>query len=116
MKYLDKKILSGRDMKNIMSAIKNSTSNGSSAVKESIVENTAFGTFEAFTEDFRLNGATFVKTSVTLNLLGDEVDTGSIGGSDHRGSTPLNAEDIFDNSLATAGMIAEGFVVEFDRP
>lgn len=116
MKYIDKKITAGKDMKSLMMSIKASTKDGVSALKDAIVENTGFTTFEAFIADFELNGVSFVKTKMTLNLNGDEVDTGSIGGNDHRGAMPLNAESIFDNSTATAGLLAIGFKVEFERP
>ncbi|MEX3625175.1 hypothetical protein [Viridibacillus arvi] len=116
MKYIDKKIVTGKDMRDFMAYIKASTQDGLTAVKESIVANTNFNSFEDFVLDFKDNGASFVKTKMTLNLLGDEVDTGSIGGSDHRGTAPLNAEDIFDQSQAIAGLVSTGFKVEFDRP
>ncbi|MCY9056049.1 hypothetical protein MOE90_20605 [Bacillus spizizenii] len=116
MKYIDKKITAGKDMRSFMATFKNSTSDGLTAVKEAIVANTGYSTFDEFVSDFEANGANFVKTKMTLNLDGDEVDTGSIGGSDHRGTKPLNAEDIFDESLAEAGVIAKGFKVTFERP
>lgn len=58
----------------------------------------------------------YVKTKVTLNIGSDEADTGSIGGSDHRGTVPLNAESIFDESKAVAGIISTGFDVTFEKP
>lgn len=116
MKYIDKKITTGKDMKAFMNSIKVSTKNGFEALKDAVVANTAFTTYEAFIADFKTNGVNFVKTNMTLNLTGDEVDTGSIGGIDHRGQSPLNAESIFDNSSAVAGLISSGFSVEFDRP
>lgn len=115
MKYIDKKIATG-DMRNFMATIKASTSDGLTALKESIVANCGYATFEAFVQDFKANGANFVKTKMTLNLNADEVDTGSIGGSDHRGTVHLNAENVFDNSQAVAGVMATGFTVEVDRP
>lgn len=116
MKYIDKKITLGKDMKNFMASIKASTVDGLTAIKDAIIANTGFATFEAFVLDFETNGSTFVKTQVNLNLAGDEVDTGSVGGNNHRGTTALNAEMIFDNSTATAGLLTTGFKVTFDRP
>ena len=116
IKYLDKKLSSGKDMKSLMAHIKASKKDGDVAIRDAIVANTGFSTYNAFVADFEKNGAAFVKTNVTLNMLGDEVDTGSIGGSDHRGTVPLNAETVFDNSKAVAGRIATGFKVQFERP
>lgn len=116
LKYIDKNMKSGKDMKSFMATILNSGSDGATALKEAIVANTVFTTYEAFVDSFKNNGANFVKTKVTLNLTGDEVDTGSIGGIDHRGTVALNAEDIFDESKAVAGVISTGFVVTFNRP
>lgn len=115
MKYLDKKIVVGKDMKNFMATVKDSGSTGSLAVKEAIVANTAFTSFDNFVADFKANAMNYVKTKMTLNLTGDEVDTGSIGGIDHRGTTALSAESIFDESKAIAGVVSTGFVVEFER-
>lgn len=116
LKYIDKNMKTGKDMKSFMATILNSGSDGATAVKEAIVANTNFTTYQAFVDSFKANGVNFVKTKVTLNLNGDEVDTGSIGGIDHRGTVALNAEDIFDESKAVAGVISTGFVVEFNRP
>lgn len=117
MKYIDKKMTTGKDMKTFMQSIRNHPNDdGLVALKNAIVTHTGVSTFEAFVADFKANGKNFVKTKMTLNLHGDEVDTGSIGGSDHRGSVPLNAESIFDESKAVAGLVANGFTVEFERP
>jgi hypothetical protein len=116
VKYLDTKILAGKDMKNIMLSIKQSTKTGDLAIKDSIVENTEFLTYQDFVSNLSTHLANHVKYNVTLNIGSDEVDTGSIGGSDHRGTVDLNAEAIFDNSLATSGLSATGFNVEFIRP
>nr|WP_276578828.1 hypothetical protein [Bacillus sp. S0628] len=118
MKYLDKKISSGKSMKDIMKHIKDSDKRGYKAnelIKDAIVAHTPFGTFQDFVNNFAANAVNYVKTGVSLNLTGDELDTGSIGGSDHRGKIPLNAEDIFKNSEAN-GITSYGFSVEFDRP
>ncbi len=112
MKYIDKKIVVGKDMKSFMASVKDSPSDGLNAVKEAIVANTAFATFDDFINDFKDNAMNYVKTQVTLNPIGDEVDTGSIGGSDHRGTASLTAEDIFDESQATEGLVSIGFEVE----
>lgn len=116
MKYLDHQITSGKDMKSLMLSIKNSEEEGRVALENAISENTAFDTFEAFIKSFEDNGEAYVRTYVTLNLDGDEVDTGSIAGTDHRGTRHLNAEDIFDNSTAIEGVISTGFKVEFETP
>lgn len=114
MKYLDKKIVDGKDMKSLMNSIKSSTKSGGEAVKDAIIANTSFATYDAFINDFIANAVNYVK-SIRLNLTGDEVDTGSIAGYDHRGTTALNAEAIFDNSKAVKGKALEGFNVSFDR-
>ncbi|KYG38157.1 hypothetical protein AZF08_20070 [Bacillus gaemokensis] len=114
MKYLDKKIVDGKDMKSVMNSIKSSTKSGGEAVKDAIIANTAFTTYDAFINDFTANAVNYVK-SIRLNLTGDEIDTGSIAGYDHRGTTALNAEAIFDNSKAVQGKALESFNVNFDR-
>ncbi len=116
MKYIDKKIVVGKTMKDFMATVKNSGSDGTTAVKEAIVANTTFKTFADFVNDFKNNAMNYVKTKVTLNIGSDEADTGSIGGSDHRGTVPLNAESIFDESKAVAGIISTGFDVTFEKP
>ncbi|MGE6347855.1 DUF5048 domain-containing protein [Bacillus mycoides] len=118
MKYLDKKLSSGKTMKDIMKHIKDSDKKGYKAnelIKDAIVAHTPFGTFTDFINNFSANAVNYVKTGISLNLAGDELDTGSIGGSDHRGTIPLNAEDIFKNSEAN-DITSYGFSVEFDRP
>ncbi|MEH7207626.1 hypothetical protein V7094_15510 [Priestia megaterium] len=116
LKYIDKNMKSGKDMKSFMASILGSAGDGAQALKDAITLNTTFTTYQAFVDSFKANGANFVKTKITLNLTGDEVDTGSIGGIDHRGTVALNAEDIFDESKAVAGVISTGFVVTFNRP
>ncbi|MFJ8247278.1 DUF5048 domain-containing protein [Peribacillus asahii] len=116
MKYIDKKILFGLDMKSIMIAIKNSSSDGLTAMKEAIVANTVFYSFDELIVDFQENGVQFLQEEITLNPYVDEEDTGSVAGNDHRGAFPLNAEMVFDNSTAVAGLISTGFTVEFERP
>ena len=116
LKYIDKNMKSGKDMKSFMATILGSAGDGAQALKDAITSNTTFTTYQAFVDSFKANGANFVKTKITLNLTGDEVDTGSIGGIDHRGTVALNAEDIFDESKAVAGVISTGFVVTFNRP
>lgn len=116
MKYLDKKISSGKTMKDLMRSIVVSSKSGDEAVKEAIVANTGFVDYQSFVNGFKKDANGFVKTKITLNFIGDELDTGSIGGSDHRGSVNLNAEDVFDNSKAVKGLALQGFIVKFDRP
>ncbi|MEC2077891.1 hypothetical protein [Metabacillus fastidiosus] len=67
--------------------------------------------FASFVSDFQTNAAGYL-TTLTSFTNGPEIDTGSIAGSDHNGSTDLNAEDIFDNSTATLGQITLNFNVE----
>jgi hypothetical protein len=116
VKYLDTKISTGKDMKNLMWSIKQSTKSGDLAIKDAIVENTDFLTYQDFVTNLSTHLFNHVKYNVTLNIGSDEIDTGSIGGSDHRGVVDLSAENIFDNSLATSGVSATGFEVEFIRP
>ncbi|WP_320340067.1 hypothetical protein [Bacillus cereus] len=114
VKYLDKKIVQGKDMKNVMQSIKDSQKSGGEALKDAIVANTPFSTYDGFVKDFSTNAESYVR-SIRLNLTGDEVDTGSVAGYDHRGTTALNAEDIFDNSKALKGVALENFEVSFER-
>ena len=116
MKYLDKKLVGKKNMKTLMNSIRLSTKSGSIALKESIVENTSFSTYNEFVLDVQGNLKEFITTKITLNLDGDEVDTGSIGGSDHRGTSPLNAEDVFDNSKAEVGVMLKNFEVIINMP
>jgi len=114
--FIDMNLTSGKTMKDFMYSIKMSNKSGDEAVKEAIVNTMPFTTYEQFVANFTQNGFNHVKINLTLNPTGDEVDTGSIAGTDHRGSVPLNAEDIFDNSKATQGVSAIGFKVGFVRP
>jgi len=114
MKYLDKHSLDGKDMKTFFNAIKESTSAGFDAVKEAFASNTGKATFEDFINDFKDNAFNYVKNQVTLNIGMDEEDTGSVAGSDHRGTVPLNAENVFDENQAT-GVISLGFTVTFQK-
>ena len=116
LKYLDSKFSVGKNMKTFMWSIKQSVSAGDVAVKEAIVENTGLASYEEFVRDFNTHAVNYLKFNVTLNIGQDEVDTGSIGGSDHHGSSDLNAEDVFDNTQAVEGVSAVGFKVEFQRP
>lgn len=114
MKYIDRKIVSGKTMKNFMNSVKNSSSNGQQAITDAIIENTSFKSLDEFITDFKTGGSAYIRT-LSLDVGKDEVDTGSIGGIDHRGSVALNAESIFDESKAIAGVSAVGFDVEFER-
>lgn len=116
IKYLDKKIVAGKDMKNIMADIKNSPKSGEESIKDSIISNTAFASFEDFKTGFQGEISHMVKNVFRLNLSGDEADTGSIAGVDHRGTNSLTAEKIFDNSFAQKGLLSHGFNVTFDKP
>jgi hypothetical protein len=114
--FIDMNLTSGKTMKDFMYSIKMSTKRGDEAIKEAIVNMMPFATYEDFVTNFAQNGFNHVKINIVLNVDSDEVDTGSIGGTDHRGLVPLNAEDIFDNSKATKGVSATGFKVGFVRP
>lgn len=116
LKFLDKKIVSGKDMKSVMLDIKNSSKSGEESIKDAIISNTSFTSFEEFVQAFSNEIVSMVKTVFTLNIGFDEVDTGSIAGSDHRGQNALSAEKIFDNSFAQEGLASIGFNVSFDRP
>lgn len=115
-KFLDKRISTGKDMKNLMNSINLSTKAGNLALQDAIVENTDFVSYLDFVVFFKNNANNFVKTNVTLNLTGDEVDTGSIGGIDHRGTQQLNADAIFNNALAVKDVAMQGLAVEIIRP
>jgi hypothetical protein len=115
-KYIDTKLSAGKDYKTLMASIKASSETGDLAIQNAIVENTDFATFEDFVTNFSNNAENYIKYNISLNVDADEVDTGSIAGSDHRGTVDLSAEQIFNNSLANRGESARGFTVEFDRP
>lgn len=93
VKYLDKN-LSGT-FATFMSGIKSSISTGTQALKEQIVANTGFASYSDFVSNFSTNvKADYVNNGVfELNWGAIESDTGSIAGSDHRGTTK-NPEDI----------------------
>lgn len=114
IKYLQTKIKSaGKTMRDLMHHIKQSNSN--TPVQDAIVANTNFITYKEFVDDFSANAKRYIKYGMKLNIGSDEVDTGSVAGSDH-GGTDLNAEQIFDNSRAIIGVPATGFKVVFERP
>lgn len=117
VKYLDSRLeMSGRTMRDLMHSIKESPEIGEFALKEAITDNTSFESYQEFVTNFSDNASNHIKYNMEINIGTDEIDTGSIDGSDGRGDTDLNAEDTFDNSLATEGVSATGFNVIFDRP
>jgi hypothetical protein len=117
VKYLDHQLmLNGKTMKNLMDSIIKSQSTGDIALKDAIVENTKFSTYSDFVENFEEHAVNYVKYNIELNIGQDELDTGSIAGTDGRGKEPLNAEDVFNNNDAVRGVTAFGFNVIFNRP
>lgn len=106
MKYLDSKLAgNGKTMANLMGNIdSNITNTGIDALKNAIGSLTSAGSYAQFVSDFSQVGAgggrDYVLNSITLNWGGDEIDTGSISGSDHGGAN-INAENIIDESTAT---------------
>lgn len=115
LKYLNHSFKAGKSMKDFMWTIKQAP-NANNLLQDAIVANTVFTSYDAFVAGFSANAFNHVKTKMVLNIGADEIDTGSIGGSDENGSTPLNAENVFDNSKAVKGVSAVGFNVEFMRP
>lgn len=115
VKYLNHNFKTGKSMKDFMWTIKQAP-NANNLIKDAVVANTIFASYDAFVAGFTANAFNHVKTKMHLNIGTDEADTGSIGGSDENGSTPLNAENVFDNSKAVKGIPAVGFNVEFVRP
>lgn len=116
IKYLDSKFPVGKDYKNLIYSIKMSIDTGDVALKNAIVENTDFLAYADFVTNFSENAFNHVVYNMTLNWGEDEADTGSIGGSDERGNTDLNAETVFDNSTAERGVPAKNFLVEIVKP
>lgn len=116
IKYLDKRFKTGKSYKDLLEDIKKSNKDANISLKESILNNANFTTYEDFSNKLSSELRGFINTSMTLNLDGDEVDTGSIGGSDHRGTKNLNAESVFDNSKAVRGLDTKGFNVEIRKP
>ncbi len=115
LKYLNHNFKAGKSMKDFMWTIKQAP-NANNLIQDAVVANTVFASYDAFVTAFTANAFNHAKTKMHLNVGTDETDTGSIGGSDENGSTPLNAEDVFDNSKAVQGIPAIGFNVEFMRP
>lgn len=103
MKYLDSK-LGANTMANLMTDIDASGDTGMNALKTAIGTRTTSGSFSQFVTDFSQAGAgggkDYVLNSITLNWGGDEIDTGSISGSDHGGAS-INAENVVDEATAT---------------
>lgn len=73
-----------------------------------------FGTYDDFAKIVRAKGVQFVK-DMALNFGKDEVDTGSISGSDY-GNASLNAESVFDGSQAEENVMLKRFNVIVERP
>ena len=73
-----------------------------------------FGDYDNLAQTVISDGVAFVK-SMNLNFGTDEVDTGSIGGSDY-GNSSLNAEDVFDHTQAEPNTFLKKFNVIVERP
>lgn len=114
-KYIDYKMKTGLTYKTLMSHMKESKKSGGESLKDAISHCTGLS-YDEFSLSFKANAFDYISNRMTLNLTGDEVDTGSIGGINHRGSRNLSAEDIFNNDLATKDLALKNFEVTFVRP
>lgn len=101
------------NFQNFHDTIRISSLDGNSAFHTAIL--THIGSLETLTDYVSNNGVNFVKTVMNLDIGVDEVDTGSIAGSDY-GGEPLNAENVFDNSTATKGVFLNRFNVIVEKP
>ncbi|MEL3960242.1 flagellinolysin [Lysinibacillus endophyticus] len=105
VKYLDKIVTTST--KDLMQGLETAFSNdatlkGSEGLKQQIVANTAFTSFDEFVTDFSTNAADYINGTgafagagidLQMNQAAED-DTGSIAGSDHTGTVDLNAEDV----------------------
>lgn len=67
--------------------------------------------YDEFIEKAEAEMLTFFDTRIVLNVGSDEIDTGSILGSDYT-TTYLNAENVIDNSIAEIGVLSYNFEVD----
>lgn len=114
-KYIDYKMLSGLTYKTLMSQIKTSSKKGDEALRDAISYCTGLS-YNDFALSFKSNAFDYISNRMSLNLNGDELDTGSIGGINHRGNKNLSAEDIFNNDLAIKNLSLKNFEVDFVKP
>lgn len=98
-KYMNSNLDVGRTFADIMADIQASVAAGDVAVEDAIGNNTTSGSFNNFKTDFSNDAVAFI-SGLALEWGGDEVDTGSIAGSDYGGGA-LNAEDVINESDAT---------------
>lgn len=92
--------------------IRLSTDSGDKAFRQAVTY--YFGAYENLAELINTDGVQFVK-NMALNFGQDEIDTGSIGGSDY-GNPSLNAEDVFNNLQAEENVLLKKFNVIIERP
>lgn len=116
VKYIDTRISPNKSWRDFMNTVRLSSGTGYEAIKEAIVENTDFESFYQFATNFTEHVYSYARFNIKLDVGKDEIDTGSIAGTDHRGTVPLSAEDIFDNSKAVKDKPSHGFNVTFIRP
>ena len=92
----------GKNMSDLMTAIKDSTKAGNVAVEEEVAAFTGETDFAAFKTSFTAEFGNYVNTYTTthLNWGTDEVDTGAIGGSAH-GGIALSPENVIDETGTT---------------
>jgi hypothetical protein len=115
VRYLNSRLKSGKTMKDFMWSMKDLNASGYNIIKDAIVLNTNFSTYAEFVSNFTSNVNDFIRYTMRFDIGTDEIDTGSIAGSDY-GYEALNAEKVFDNSKAVQGVASLGFEVEFKRP
>jgi Flagellin and related hook-associated proteins len=97
-KYLDKKLIAnGKDFEDLMTAVKGSVQTGTNALKNAVGSLTTLASYSNFITDFQTNGSALVN-GLALNFGGDEVDTGSLLGSDQESGTSFNAESVINEA------------------
>ncbi|WFD10048.1 flagellinolysin [Tepidibacter hydrothermalis] len=105
-KFLDTQLQgNGSDFSALMTAIKSGGATATATLKTEIGNLTGLGSYANFVTEFSKAGAgganDYIQNTITLDWGADEVDTGSIKGSDHSG-LDLNAEKVIDESSSTS--------------
>lgn len=113
LKWIYKNLTTTKSMKDFMKTIID-TEKEMNMVEKAIISNTVFASTSACVESFRKNGKQFVE-SLSIQFGSDELDTGSIAGSDAEGIIDLKAEDVFNQKDAIPNLASLKFNVVFDE-
>lgn len=113
IKFIHHNLSSFKTMRTFFKTLISSTKSGIGVIEDAVISNTKYSSMSEMINDFTNNGKSYIY-SLSLQVGEDELDTGSIGGSDHEGISSLNAEDVFNESIAIEGVPSTGFDVEFE--